>query len=265
MYGLIKQFKREFVYSSYLFLVLELLVTRQFVVNIYVYITTALVGLLLISSWFVTSFGLFGRKRVSKKSRAVITVNLKYRVFTYVVMPVILWVSLCLYLFFTQNVYITQTVIVASVALYFAFMLQVRSSLEKIYHVDTMTRFVYDFINIVVFFLLLSVLCRLGLDIYLMTGVVILFTLLSLHNTLYVHRKLEVESTLVALFASAMVGLATWATQGMNIYTQPSLITLLYYLIVSLWNIRFSGARKLEDYIPPIMYTLMAVILVLSL
>ncbi|MBI2357125.1 hypothetical protein HYV12_03705 [Candidatus Dojkabacteria bacterium] len=265
MFTLIKQFKREFVYGSYIFLTLELLVTRQFTVTPLLYGLTSLLGLLLIYSWFVTTLKAFGRKKVSKKSATLMYVNLKSRLFSYVIMPVTLWLSLALFLFFNENAYISQIIITISVVIYFLLMLRIRSSLEKLYFVDSMTRFVYDFINIFIFYMLVSVLNRVGLDDRIMVLMVFLFTILSLHHMLYAHRKMELESTLIAILFSLAVTLVTWYTRGLNIYMQPALVTSAYYLIISTWNVRFSGARKLEDYIPSIMYTLMAIILILSL
>ncbi len=265
MFNLIKQFKREFVYVSYIFLTLELLVTKQYVVSPLVYLGTSLIGLILIFSWFLTTLKLFGMKKVSKKSVSNMSVNLKARLFSYIIMPVVFWFSIALFLFFNENMYIAQTVIVVSSSLFFLLMLRIRSSMEKVYFVDSMTRFVYDFCNIVIFYLLLSVLNRVGFrDIYLVP-LVTLFAFLSLQHMLYVYRKMETTSTIVAVVASILIAIILWGTRNMNIYMQPAIVTAIYYLIVSLWNVRFSGSRKLEDYIPALMYTLMSIILILSL
>lgn len=265
MFTLVKQFKREFVYSSYLFLVLELLVTRQYIYTPQIYLVTLFIGLLLILSWFTVSMKLFGRKKISKKTSALLTIDLSTRMFPYIIMPIVLWLSVGLFLFFNENVYITQSVIVASVVLFFLLMLRIRSSFEKIYSVDSVTRFVYDFINIFIFYILLSVLNRVGFSDNWLTVVVFLFCTLSFHHMLYIHRKMGLDSTIVSLACAIIITATTYLTQGLNIYMQPAIVSSAYYLIVALWNVRFSGSRRLDDYIPPVMYTLMAIILILSL
>lgn len=265
MFNTIKQYRREFVYVSYIFLVLELLVTKSFVVSPYVFIGTSLIGLILLLSWFVVTLGLFGKKKVSSKSTAYITVNFGSRVFSYVVMPVVFWFSLSLFLFFSEQVYISQAVIVISSILYFLLLLKVRTSLERVYSVDILTRYVFDFTNIVIFYLLISVLNRSGFTDLGTVISVFLFSLLSLHHMLYLHRKMEVDSTLTAVFFSSTLAILSWYTRDLNIYMQPAILATAYYLIVSWWNVRFSGSRNWDDYIPPLMYSLMAIILILSL
>lgn len=265
MFTLIKQFKREFVYGSYLFLILELLATKQLMVTPLLYLFITFIGLLIIFLWFLYSMMVFGRKKVSKKSTVYMTVNLKARMYAYVVMPIVLWFSLSIFLFLNENPYINQAVIVASVFIFFFLFLRTRSSFEKLYSVDAITRFVYDAANIVIFYLFIAVLNRIGLsDLYLLV-VVFFFSLISLHHMLYIHRKVDLEASLVSVGCSILITVVTWLTKDLNIYMQPAIVGVLYYLIVTLWNVRFGGSRRFEDYIPAIMYALMSVILILSL
>jgi len=40
---------------------------------------------------------------------------------------------------------------------------------------------------------------------------------------------------------------------------------LAFYLIISIWNIRFSGKIKFVDYLVPFLYVAIAIILVLNI
>jgi hypothetical protein len=58
------------------------------------------------------------------------------------------------------------------------------------------------------------------------------------------------------------------ATSGIffdsNIFVIPAVSTLSFYLVLSLWNIRFAGKLKFVDYLPPFIYSILALILILK-
>lgn len=265
MLGLIKKYRREFVYSSYLFLVFELLITPSFVVNRTMYWLTTAVGALLVGSWLIHTYNLFSKKKVSKTSDVLLKISMRERLFTHVLLPFLSYISVCSFLFFSNNSYLNQAVIVVSVFLFFYLFLHIRTSYEKVFYIEKNTRLIYDFITITTFFLLTSTIAHLRLVETISIGLVTLFAFLAFIYMLYLNNKLELDGFLAALLGTGVVILVSIYVWGTNIFTAPAIISTVFYTVVSLWHVRFSGSRSLDDYIPPIMYTLMTLILVLSL
>jgi len=265
MFEVIKKYKREFVYSSYLFLVLELMVTKQFIYNYTFYAFTVVIGILLLIVWISTTYALFGKKKVSKRSDVFMKIQLIERFFQHIIIPILLYLSLSIFLFSNNNKYIDQISIVISVIIFFYLMLHIRMSLGKVYSVSKVTRVVYDFSSIAFFYFVISVVYRLGLGG--IVGVITAFfvTLFSLVYSLIAIRKVYADTIFVAISVSFLIGVVAYLTKGFNIYIQPSILTVIFYTVISLWNVRFSGSRRFEEYIPPMMYSIMAIILILSL
>lgn len=265
MFDLIKKYRREFVYSSYLFLVFELLLTPSFVINLTMYWLTASVGVLLIGSWLIHTYNLFSKKKVSKSSDVLLKISMKERLFTHILLPFISYLSICSFLFFSHNEFLNQVVIVISVILFFYLFLHIRTSYEKVFYIEKKTRLVYDFITISTFYLATSTIAHLGLLVPIAIGLVTLFSFVAFIYMLYLNNKLELDGFFIALIATVIIYVVATLIWGSNIFTAPAIIATVFYTIVSLWHVRFSGSRNIDDYIPPIMYTLMTLILVLSL
>ena len=175
MFGLIKEYKREFVYSSYLFLVFELLLTPGFVTSTLMYWLTVAVGLALILSWLFSTYHLYAKKEVSKQSDVLLKVNMRERLFTHVLLPLVFYASICLFLFFTSNIYVNQLVVVISTLMFFYLVLNIRTAYDKVFYIHKTTRIVYDFITVTVFYLSVSVIAALGLGS--LTSVTVIFIL----------------------------------------------------------------------------------------
>jgi hypothetical protein len=265
MFELIKKYKREFVYSSYLFLIFEMLVTPSLSVNISFYLLISLVGYALVNLWLITTYKLNAGKKVSQYSDVLIRVNLWERLFSYVFLPLLFYTSVVSFLLFSPSRIINQLVIVVSISLFFYLFLFVRTSYERMYSVNRKTRVATDFISIVVFFIATTVLNRvIRTDAYLFVAVFFL-SVFSLIYILYHHNKFDIHSAILAFLSSLAISSVVLWVNLQGIYAIPSLLSILYYLVISLWNVRFTGSRSFSDYIPPLMFSVMAIILVLSL
>jgi hypothetical protein len=265
MFELIKKYRREFVYSSYLFLIFELLSTPSFAVNLWYFLAIAIVGYVLINMWLFSTYKLSSIKKASKYSDVILRVNLWERLFSYVFLPLVFYTSVVTFILFSTSNMLTQIVIVVSVALFFYLFLFVRTSYEKVYSMNRMTRVASDFVSIVVYFLLLTVINRVVVDISYFSLILFFLTLFCFVYVLYHHNKFENSSAILAIFSSLAITVTHLAIENRGIYYTPLLLSILYYLVISLWNVRFSGSRALGDYMPPLMFAIMAIILLLSL
>jgi hypothetical protein len=143
--------------------------------------------------------------------------------------------------------------------------LNVRSSFSKIYSLQSQTKAIFDFICISIFFLVESVLVRMGLDFYLFMLSSFALTSILLLFDLELHNKGGLSGILMTLISSLFVMVFISSFWTTNIFVIPSVGTLAYYLVISLWNVRFSGKVKFTDYIAPFIYSVLALILILNL
>jgi hypothetical protein len=70
---------------------------------------------------------------------------------------------------------------------------------------------------------------------------------------------------LVGVLSAFAVSLFTIFFWNYNIFVIPAVGALAFYLIISIWNIRFSGKIKFVDYLVPFLYVAIAIILVLNI
>ncbi len=267
MKDLILKYKREFVYCSYIFLILELLTTGSFVINPYMYLVTSLIGLMLIVLWIYIIHIVHKSKKIreNEDDSILMNVSIKERIFTNVVMPIVFYFSVTVFLFINVSTSLNQIVIVLSVVLLFFLMLHIRTSYEKVYSIEKVTRYVYDFVNIFIYFILSSTLIKFGLDRYLIALILLVFSFFAFYYMLLSHRKSDGFHLMLAFFSSALVvGVFLLSYLGAPIIAS-AISTVVLYTLISLINLRFSGYTKVSEYIPTVMYALMAIILILSL
>lgn len=222
-------------------------------------------GLLLLLTWFIRSFAMYSGRKISRYSEVIQRISLKERFFAYFVLPSLFYTSLLLFLWFNTSTVIEYFVIgIVTIQLGILF-INVRSSFSKIYTLRSQTKAIFDFICISIFFLVESVLVRIGLGFYIFLISSLILSSLLLIFDLKLHSKVGlsgiVMTTISSLFIVTLLG-SFWST---NIYVIPSIGTLAYYLVISLWNVRFSGRVKLTDYLPPFIYSVLALILILNL
>jgi hypothetical protein len=69
----------------------------------------------------------------------------------------------------------------------------------------------------------------------------------------------------VSLLSSVFISCFTIIFWSTNIFVIPLVAALGFYLVISIWNIRFSGKIHLVDYFLPILYVILALILILTI
>lgn len=260
----ILNFKTELLY---LLLILVLTLIFSFythTVGYTSYIAGAL-GLLLLITWFIRSFAMYSGRKISRYSEVIQRISLKERFFAYFVLPSLFYTSLLLFLLFNTSTVIEYFVIGIVIIQLGILFLNVRSSFSKIYTLQSHTRAIFDFICITIFFLVQSVLVRMGLDFYIFIIFSLTLSLILLLFDLRLHSKGGLSGIVMSVISSLFIVTLLSSFWSTNIYVIPSIGTLAYYLVISLWNVRFSGRVKFTDYLPPFIYSVLALILILNL
>lgn len=256
--------------SELLYLGLILLVTLCFSYfthspNTAVMTISGVLGGMLIITWFVRAFALYSGRKISQYSEVIQRISIRERFFTYFILPLLFYLSLLAFLYFNTSLIMEIALIVIAILQIFVLFLNVKGSLKKIYSISSQTRAVFDFICISTFFLVLSVIVRVGLDLVGVVLTTFLFSWAILLADLKVHNKGGISTFTMSLLSAIVISVFVGSFWSTNIFVIPAIGTLGYYLIVSLWNVRFSGKYKLLDYLPPFIYVILALILVLNL
>lgn len=256
--------KKEIVY---LFMVILLTVSFAYLTHTpnHIYFVSGVLGNLLILTWFITAFVKYSGRKISQYSEVIQRISLKDRFFTYFILPILFYNSLLAYVYFNTSFTMDLVLISISSILLFILFLNVKSSFKKVYSIEVHTRAVFDFLCIVSMYMFLSVIVRLGLSMWLSLLIIGVSSLMFFLSDIKIHRKESVSSSILSILSSAFVVFSSCLFFNTNIFVVPAVGTLSFYLILSLWNVRFSGKLKLTDYIPPFIYTILALILILNL
>jgi hypothetical protein len=84
-------------------------------------------------------------------------------------------------------------------------------------------------------------------------------------SELQLHDQINLFSVLVSLFSAIFVVLTTAIFTLQSVFVATAVGTVAFYMIISLWNIRFAGKYKFFDYLPPLIYGAIALILIFNL
>ncbi|KKP92884.1 MAG: hypothetical protein UR96_C0003G0010 [candidate division WS6 bacterium GW2011_GWC1_36_11] len=222
-------------------------------------------GILLLETWFIRTFRLYSGKKISKYSDVIVRISLKERFFSYFVLPLLFYVSILAFLYFNRNVLLGHVVLGICMVLFLILFLNVKSSLNKIYSVANATRAIFDFICITILYLLTNIFARVGLSMWIFALVLFVTTLVLLLFSLKLHKKLGFVEILISKLSAIFITCITTIFWSTNIFVIPLIAALAFYLVISIWNIRFSGKIHLVDYILPFLYVVLALILILTI
>ena len=226
---------------------------------------TGILNIILLETWFVRIFLLFSGRKISQYSDVIQRISLKDRFFEYFLLPIIFLSTFMLFLYFNKSVLMGYWVFVLCMLIIFLIFVNVKSSLRHIYRISSVTKGVFDLLCIITFYLLLNILFRLGFDMGLAMLLSSLFAFLIFLAELQLHNRVDFISILISLVSSTFVALSIGCFVFQNIFVITSVGTVAFYLIISLWNVRFAGKYRLVDYISPFIYSVIALILIFNI
>lgn len=256
------KYKRELFYTILMFVALELASLAQVAFGFWM---VAVVGALVLFTWLVTAFVKYSARKVSKYSDVMIRVGIKARWYTYLFVPVVFYLSIALFVFSVKDDFLKQFAILVGLTMMYLLMIHIRSSYSKVYSVTRVTRIVFDLVNVMFFFLVQTSMILLGfverIEIALFAGLLVFLILIS---NLRITGKSSMAGYGWALGAAALVGGLAMLLNNLSLFSIPFVLTLAFYMIVSFWHLRLAGENKLDKYLQPILFTLMAIIIVVG-
>jgi hypothetical protein len=256
--------------NDLLYLFILLLVTQFFNYSVLrapmqFLLVLGILGFLLLETWFIRVFSIYSGKKVSRYSDVIVRISLKDRFFGYFILPGIFYISLLIFLFFNRNIVLGNTVLGVCMVLLLILFLNVKSSLNRLYSLAVATRAIFDFICITIFYLSLNSFVRIGVSMEMFALLSGVFSLILLIFVLKIHDRLGAFEILVSLLSSLFITLFTLFFWNYNIFVIPAVGALAFYLVISIWNMRFAGKIKLVEYLVPFLYVVVAIILILNL
>lgn len=258
------ELKKELLYLGLITLVTVYFAYSTHVPNI-TYMLSGVLGILLILTWFLKSFMMYSGRKVSQYSEVIQRISIRERFFTYFVLPVLFYTSLLLFIYFNTSFVMDMVLILFSTILILVLFLNVKSSFRKIYMIEAQTRAIFDFICIASFYMLASVIIRVGIGMWFFLLLLFVMSTILFWSDIKIHRHESLFSFVISLASALFVCAASGIFFNTNIFIIPAISTLSFYLILSIWNIRFAGKLKLVDYLPPFIYSILALILILKL
>lgn len=264
-----KAVKGKLTFASDIFYILVLLFITEaffflrFRLDTVYLLLIALSGFIFLEFWFGRTFHLYASKKISKYSDVMMKISLKKRFFQYFVVPAIFYLSLLAFIFFNRNIYLGHTVIIVSISFILILFMNVRSSLNQFYSIAYATRAIFDFICISTLFLLLNTYLRIGFSLVEYSVLSLLSSIVLFISILKLHDRLGAFEVFISLLSGVIVSASMIFVWNYTLFVIPAVGTLAFYLIVSFWNIRFSGKTKLSEYIYPLLYVIFALALIL--
>jgi hypothetical protein len=260
-----KRYKREYFYAVFQFVMFEMAVIafESQIPSLFTY--TMVMALWVMLSWSFFTFLLHKKRTLSKGSIAFLNIRMFDRVVPYFITPLLLVASTYLYLFLNKNSVMHQVVIVIASLLIWGSLVHIRNSYKKQYSIDKWTRVVFKFTDLFLFYVATSAVYMFAMDVFLRPIIVIAIGAVLLMHQLRLYKQEGTEAFGVYILSMTFFALGVIFANGFVLLLRPLLMTIIFYLIMSVWYLKLTGHRKTEDYLTPIMFALMAFIVVLGL
>lgn len=255
---------REFFYVLLLFVFFEfaVLAGENGLGELYRYI--AITGLWLTLNWSVFAFLRYGRRKVSQKTSAFLDIKMVERVFPYFITPLVLVCAIFVNLYLDKSALMRQLVILISVGYLWAIFVHIKNSYKEQFSISGYTRVIFKFADIFLFYLVVNSAYLLPLESWAKTIITIAVTAVLLMHQLRLYRQNSFWSYIVYVISTCVLaGIAIFVHAWSPLLT-PLIMTIVFYLVIGTWYVRLSGNRRFVDYLNPILFALMALIVVLS-
>jgi hypothetical protein len=260
-----KKYKREYFYATLLFVLFEMAVMAYQLMIPYLFMYIAVIGLWFMLAWSFFTFWSNRNRKVSKYSSAVINIKMFERVTPYFITPLMLTGATFFYIFLNKNRLLEQLVIIGAVFLLWAVMAHIRNSYQKQYSIDRWTRVLFKFADLFLFYIGTASVFMYSFNEVTRIVIVVAIAAFLLMHQLRLYEQNSNSAYYVYIFSMVAFTAGLILTETFTLLIRPIVITIFFYLIMSLWYLKLSGHRRVDEYLTPFMFALMALIIVLSL
>lgn len=228
-------------------------------------IAIGVLNFLVLETWLIRTFFLYSGRKISQYSEVIQRISFKDRLFDYFIMPAIFLGTFMFYLYFNKDIKVSYWMIALCMGVLLVLFVNIKSSLRRFYKIGTLTKGVFDLVGILTFFLSINVFLRFDLDTWVKLLIAGGLALIMFLSELQLHDRITAISFLISLLSAVFVSLSIGVFIFQSIFVATAIGTVAFYMIISLWNVRFSGKYKFMDYLPPLLYGSIALILIFNL
>jgi len=228
-------------------------------------IITGILNVLILETWFVRTFFLYSGRKISQYSEVIQRISFKDRFFDYFVLPAIFLSTFMFYLYFNKDLTMSYWMTFLAMVILLILFVNVKSSLGKVYKLGMLTKGIFNLVCIFTFYLSINVFLRFDIAVSIKLLIVGVLAFLMFTSELQLHDRVNFVSILVSIFSAIFVMLTTAIFMSQSIFIATAISTVAFYMIISLWDVRFSGKYKFPDYLPPLIYGMIALILIFNL
>jgi len=228
-------------------------------------LAVGVLDIVLLETWFIKTFFMFSGRKISQYSEVIQRISLKDRFFDYFIMPAIFLGTFLLFLYFNKNIIMSYWVLTLSMFVLLILFINVKSSLKKFYKLSSLTKGIFNLICIATFYLSINIILRLDVTIWIKLLIIGILAFSMLMSELQLHDRLNFESIFVSTLSSVFITLSIAMFIFDSIFVSTAIGTVAIYIVVALWNVRFSGKYKFVDYLPPLLYGFISLILIFNL
>jgi hypothetical protein len=225
----------------------------------------ALLNLLVLETWLLKTFLLYSGRKISQYSEVIQRISFKDRFFDYFILPAIFLLTFMFYLYYNKNITLSYWITALCIFVLLILFINIKSSLKKIYKINTLTKGIFNLVCILTFYLSINVFLRFDLEIWVKLLIVGGLAIVMFLSELQLHDRVDIVSFIVSLLSAIFVSLSIGIFMFQSIFVATAIGTLAFYMIIALWNIRFAGKYKFIDYLPPFLYAIIALILIFNL
>lgn len=260
----IQEFKREMFFIVLIFVTLQFLILPSTVISLDMKMILTLVGLLFLLVWLGQNYYRYAFREFSKYSEVMIKIDLKNRFFGFFVTPILLYLAISLYMIGVQNMILRQFILIVGIITLFILMVHIRSAYTRVFALNRETRFVYQLVDLILFYIGVTgfVLSGTG-DLERVLGATFVAFILLSHQ-LILHKQGSLYSVLILFLSVALIFVSGLLFVNFSAMVFPLYMTVVYYMVMGLWDVRLAGLMNVTDYLPPILFSLMAFMILLS-
>lgn len=256
--------KRETFYTMMMFLMMEMALVAYEVRAPGLFMFSGLTALWSAFAWSLFTYMEYGERKVSKHAGFSLWINMAERVFPYFIMPMLLIASAFAYLYLNKHPILRQVIVMLTTVYLWSILVHIKDSYKQHHSVTGMTRVMFKFVDLLVFYLTVSTLYLLPIAVTTKIISMIAVAAVLLMHQLRLYNQRTVKGYLIYAASVVVIAISGWLAIGLSPLVAPLIITIAFYMIMSLWYMKLSGYTRLEELLTPVLFALMALLVVLS-
>lgn len=258
------KYRREAISALVIFMILQLS-QLDYVLQIW----QSYVGITLVGVLYLTLVSLFtyrySPERVNKKIKTqVLLQQIGRRLNLYIVMPIILYGSSAIFLYFNQSNLLKELTVILLSLTYFINWVAIRISFEQQHALNRNTVALFSFVDILTFFMVIASVFLIVEDMGWQLALVAAVTAFILAHQIKVHNQLSLPALLFIILSTVLVVLSAYFATHLSLFRGLIVQTIAFYFVTSILGLKLSGNIRYQEYFTPFLFSVIMLIIIFS-